>query len=180
MEGYQVQPVDDVVKDVDIFVTATGNINCITVDHFHKMKDKAIVGNIGHFESEIDVLGLSRIPGIVRVPIKEQYDMWTLPDGHSVLVLAEGAVFNLACATGHPSFVMSMSFTNQTLAQLEIVRQRCVFKKEVYTLSRKLDEEIARLHLEALGVKLTTLTDAQAKYMGVQVEGPFKSDSYRY
>jgi adenosylhomocysteinase len=180
MEGYQVRTIDEVVSDVDIFVTATGNCDIITVEHLSKMKDKAIVGNIGHFDNEIDTAGLESVPGIVRTVIKPQFDQWTFPDGHSILLLAEGRLLNLGCATGHPSFVMSMSFTNQTLAQIELNQKKAELQKKVYTLSKELDEEVARLHLKALDVRLTTLTEKQAAYIGVPVAGPYKSDAYRY
>jgi adenosylhomocysteinase len=180
MEGYQVRTIEEVVEEVDIFVTATGNCDIIKVEHLERMKDKAIVGNIGHFDDEIETAGLGKVPGIVRTPIKAQYDMWTFPDGHSILLLAEGRVLNLACATGHPSFVMSMSFTNQVLAQIELNERKNEFEKKIYTLSKELDEEVARLHLKALDVHLTTLTEKQAAYIGVSIKGPYKSESYRY
>ena len=180
MEGYQVLTLDDVVATADIFITATGNTHIITADHMARMKDKAIVGNIGHFDDEIDMAGLARLPGVKRVTIKPQYDEWVFPDGHSVLVLAEGRLLNLGCATGHPSFVMSASFTNQVLAQLELWKRAAKYGKQVHMLPKQLDEEVARLHLEKLGVKLTRLTPAQAEYMGVSPEGPLKPDHYRY
>jgi adenosylhomocysteinase len=180
MEGYQVLTLDDVVSAADVFVTATGNTGIITAEHMARMKDKAIVGNIGHFDDEIDMAGLKKIRGIQKTNIKPQYDMWTFPDGHSVLVLAEGRLLNLGCATGHPSFVMSTSFTNQVLAQIELATNRATYQKKVYVLPKKLDERVARLHLDKLGVKLTKLTPAQASYIGVSPEGPFKSDRYRY
>jgi adenosylhomocysteinase len=145
-----------------------------------RMKDKAIVGNIGHFDNEIDMDGLKRFPGIKRINIKPQYDQWEFPDGHSVMILAEGRLLNLGCATGHPSFVMSTSFTNQVLAQVELATNRKSYEKQVYVLPKHLDEKVARLHLDKLGVKLTTLTEKQAAYIGVSVDGPFKSDRYRY
>jgi adenosylhomocysteinase len=180
MEGYQVRRIDEVVGDVDIFVTATGNCDIITVEHLARMKDKAIVGNIGHFDDEIDTAGLAKVPGIVRTNIKPQFDQWTFPDGHSILLLAEGRLLNLGCATGHPSFVMSMSFTNQTLAQIELNQKKAELQKKVYTLSKELDEEVARLHLKALDVHLTTLSEKQAAYIGVPVSGPYKPEAYRY
>ncbi len=180
MEGYQVLTLDDVVSTADVFVTATGNTGIITAEHMARMKDKAIVGNIGHFDDEIDMAGLKKVPGIKKTGIKPQYDMWTFPDGHSVLVLAEGRLLNLGCATGHPSFVMSTSFTNQVLAQIELATNRAAYQKKVYVLPKKLDERVARLHLDKLGVKLTKLTPPQAAYIGVNPEGPFKSDWYRY
>jgi adenosylhomocysteinase len=180
MEGYQVLTLDDVVATADVFVTATGNTGIITAEHMARMKDKAIVGNIGHFDDEIDMAGLKKVPGINKTPIKPQYDMWTFPDGHSVLVLAEGRLLNLGCATGHPSFVMSTSFTNQVLAQIELATNRAAYQNKVYVLPKKLDERVARLHLDKLGVKLTKLTARQASYIGVSPEGPFKSEWYRY
>jgi adenosylhomocysteinase len=180
MEGYQVTTLDEVVATADIFITATGNHDIITVDHMNRMKDKAIVGNIGHFDNEIDMAGLKKFPGIERINIKPQYDEWRFPDGHSVLVLAEGRLLNLGCATGHPSFVMSASFTNQVIAQLELHANTGKYTKNVYMLPKHLDEQVARLHLDHLGVKLTTLTKDQADYIGVPVEGPYKPEHYRY
>jgi len=180
MEGYQVTTLEDVVETADLFVTATGNYNIITAEHMARMKDKAIVGNICHFDNEIDMAGLARLPGVKRVNIKPQYDEWVFPDGHSVLVLAEGRLLNLGCATGHPSFVMSASFTNQVLAQLELWQHAGKYERKVYMLPKQLDEEVARLHLGKLGVKLTTLTPEQAEYIGVTPEGPYKPDHYRY
>jgi adenosylhomocysteinase len=180
MEGYQVLTLDDIVSTADVFVTATGNTGIITAEHMARMKDKAIVGNIGHFDDEIDMAGLKKIGGIQKTNIKPQYDMWTFPDGHSVLILAEGRLLNLGCATGHPSFVMSTSFTNQVLAQIELAGNRATYQKKVYVLPKKLDERVARLHLDKLGVKLTKLTPQQASYIGVSPEGPFKSEWYRY
>jgi adenosylhomocysteinase len=180
MEGYEVKTVDDLIGVADIFITATGNFNVITVDHMRRMKDKAIIGNIGHFDNEVDMAGLKRVPGIRHVNIKPQYDEWVFPDGHSVLILADGRLLNLGCATGHPSFVMSSSFTNQVLAQLELHRSAGSYAKRVYRLPKRLDEEVARLHLEHIGVRLTTLTPEQARYIGVPVEGPYKPEHYRY
>jgi adenosylhomocysteinase len=180
MEGYEVVRIEDVLEKADIFVTATGNYNIISAQQMAKMKDKAIVGNIGHFDNEIDMAGLKKIAGIKKVNIKPQYDEWQFPDGHSVLVLAEGRLLNLGCATGHPSFVMSASFTNQVLAQLELHANAEKIGKKVLMLPKQLDEEVARLHLEKLGVHLTKLTPEQAKYIGVKVEGPYKPDHYRY
>jgi adenosylhomocysteinase len=180
MEGYQVLTLEDVVATADIFITATGNTGIVTVEHMARMKDKAIVGNIGHFDDEIDMAGLKRLPGIRHTNIKPQYDMWTFPDGHSVLILAEGRLLNLGCATGHPSFVMSTSFTNQVIAQIELATSRDKYEKKVYVLPKQLDEKVASLHLDKLGVKLTRLSPKQASYIGVPVEGPFKSDHYRY
>ncbi|HEX8911716.1 MAG TPA: adenosylhomocysteinase [Humisphaera sp.] len=180
MEGYQVLPLEETLPYADIYVTTTGNFNIITADHMAKMKDKAIVGNIGHFDNEIDMAGLKKVPGIKKTNIKPQYDMWTFADGHSVLILAEGRLLNLGCATGHPSFVMSASFTNQTIAQIELAQNIEKYEKKVYVLPKKLDEKVARLHLDKLGVRLTKLSDEQAKYIGVPVDGPYKSDHYRY
>jgi adenosylhomocysteinase len=180
MEGYQVATLDQFVSTADIFVTATGNKGIITVEHMARMKDKAIVGNIGHFDNEIDMAGLKAYPGIERINIKPQYDEWVFPDGHSVLVLAEGRLLNLGCATGHPSFVMSASFTNQVMAQIELHANNAAYERKVYTLPKRLDEKVARLHLDKLGVKLTRLTADQAAYIGVPVDGPYKSDHYRY
>jgi adenosylhomocysteinase len=180
MEGYQVTTLDDVVKTADIFVTATGNMNIITADHMAQMKDKAIVGNIGHFDNEIDMAGLKKTKGIKRVQIKPQYDEYVFPDGHSVMILAEGRLLNLGCATGHPSFVMSASFTNQVMAQIELHTNCDAYECRVYTLPKKLDEKVARLHLDKLGVKLTKLSKDQADYLGVPPEGPYKSEHYRY
>jgi adenosylhomocysteinase len=180
MEGFQVLPLEDVVETADLFVTTTGNYNIITADHMSRMKDKALVGNIGHFDNEIDMAGLKKIDGIERINIKPQYDEWVFPDGHSILILAEGRLLNLGCATGHPSFVMSASFTNQVLAQLELHQKKGKLEKTVILLPKKLDEEVARLHLEKLGVKLTVLSAEQAEYIGVDVEGPYKPDHYRY
>jgi adenosylhomocysteinase len=180
MEGYQVLTVEDVIQTADIFITATGNYNVLTVEHMARMKDKAIVGNIGHFDNEIDMDGLKKLPGIRKTNIKPQYDMWSFPDGHAILVLAEGRLLNLGCATGHPSFVMSNSFTNQVIAQVELAQNAANYKKAVYTLPKHLDEKVARLHLEKLGVRLTRLTEKQAGYIGVKPEGPYKPDHYRY
>src|SRR4029079_18171767 len=180
MEGFEVVTIDDVVEKADIFITATGNFNIITVEHMARMKDKAIVGNIGHFDNKIDMAGLKKMPGIKRNNIKPQYDEWQFADGHSVLVLAEGRLLNLGCATGHPSFVMSASFTNQGLAQLELHKNAEKIGKQVLMLPKHLDEEVARLHLAKLGVRLTKLTDEQAKYIGVSPDGPYKPEHYRY
>ncbi len=180
MEGYEVKTLEDVVDFADIFITATGNCDVITVDHMARMKDKAIVGNIGHFDNEIDMAGLKKVPGIKRTNIKPQYDMWTFPDGHSVMILAEGRLLNLGCATGHPSFVMSASFTNQVMAQIELHQNAEKYERKVYVLPKKLDEKVARLHLDKLGVKLTRLTPKQAAYIGVDPEGPYKAEHYRY
>ncbi|MFL5301276.1 MAG: adenosylhomocysteinase, partial [Anaeromyxobacteraceae bacterium] len=180
MEGYQVVRLDDVVKTADLFITATGNVDIITVEHMAKMKDCAIVGNIGHFDNEIDMAGLKKFPGVTRINIKPQYDAFVFPDGHRVLILAEGRLLNLGCATGHPSFVMSSSFTNQTLAQIELATNRGAYEKKVYVLPKKLDEKVARLHLEQIGAKLTKLSKKQADYIGVPPTGPYKPDHYRY
>jgi adenosylhomocysteinase len=180
MEGYQVTTLEDVVETADIFITATGNKSIITADHLARMKDKAIVGNIGHFDDEIDMAGLKKTRGIKRINIKPQYDEWVFPDGHSVMILAEGRLLNLGCATGHPSFVMSASFSNQVMAQIELHQNASNYECKVYTLPKKLDEKVARLHLPKLGVKLTELTPEQADYLGVPVEGPYKAEMYRY
>jgi adenosylhomocysteinase len=180
MEGYEVKTLEDVLDEADIFVTATGNKDIITADHMRRMKHQAIVGNIGHFDNEIDMAGLARTEGIERINIKPQVDEWRFPDGHSVIVLSEGRLLNLGNATGHPSFVMSNSFTNQTIAQIELFTKTDEYDKEVYVLSKKLDEKVARLHLDALGVKLTELSADQAAYLGVSVEGPYKPEHYRY
>ena len=180
MAGYQVVTLEDVVSSADIFITATGNFNIITATHMSRMKDKAIVGNIGHFDNEIDMAGLKKFAGIKRVNIKPQYDEWAFPDGHSVMILAEGRLMNLGCATGHPSFVMSSSFTNQVMAQIELFGNTAKYKKEVYVLPKWLDEKVARLHLGKLGARLTTLSKDQAEYIGVKIEGPYKPDHYRY
>ncbi len=180
MDGYEVVRIDDVIDKIDIFVTATGNKDVITADHMTKMKDKAIVGNIGHFDNEIDMAGLEKIAGVKRVNIKPQVDEWQFNDGHSVIVLAEGRLLNLGCATGHPSFVMSNSFTNQVLAQIDLHLNHADYKNEVFTLPKKLDEEVARLHLGKLGAKLTRLSDEQASYLGMNADGPYKPEHYRY
>ena len=180
MEGFQVDTLDSVVSSADIFITTTGNLNIITASHMAQMKDKAIVGNIGHFDNEIDMAGLKKVPGIEKINIKPQYDEWKFPDGHSVMVLAEGRLLNLGCATGHPSFVMSASFTNQVIAQLELHQNAGQYENRVYILPKHLDEEVARLHLDHLGVKLTTMTPQQAEYLGVPVGGPYKASHYRY
>ena len=180
MDGYQVVRLEDVVESVDIFVTATGNRDIITAAHMARMKHQAIVGNIGHFDNEIDIVGLTRVDGVERVNIKPQVDEWRFPDGHSIIVLSEGRLLNLGNATGHPSFVMSNSFTNQTIAQVELFTKNDEYEKRVYVLPKRLDEKVARLHLGSLGAKLTELSPEQAAYIGVPVEGPYKSEHYRY
>ncbi len=180
MQGYEVNTLENVVETADIFITTTGNFDIITADHMSRMKDKALVGNIGHFDNEIDMAGLKKIKGIKRIEIKPQYDEWRFPDGHSVLILAEGRLLNLGCATGHPSFVMSASFTNQVLAQIELQENGGKYENKVYVLPKKLDEEVARLHLDKLGVKLTRLTKEQAEYLDMDADGPYKPDHYRY
>lgn len=186
MEGYEVNTLENVLTKSDIFVTTTGNFNIITADHMSKMKHNAIVGNIGHFDNEIDMVGLTKIPGIEKVNIKNpaehgnQVDQWNFADGHSVIVLAEGRLLNLGCATGHPSFVMSNSFSNQVIAQIELFCNTSNYENNVYILPKHLDEKVARMHLGKLGAKLTTLTKEQADYINVPVEGPYKPNHYRY
>jgi adenosylhomocysteinase len=180
MDGYQVALLDDVIGTADIFITATGCFDVITAEQMSKMKHQAIVGNIGHFDNEIDMAGLAAIPGIVRKTIKPQVDEWTFPDGRSIIVLSEGRLLNLGNATGHPSFVMSTSFTNQVLAQIELFTKLDQYPLGVYTLPKALDEKVARLHIDALGVRLTELSKVQAEYLGVDVAGPYKADAYRY
>jgi len=189
MEGYEVKRLEDVVEFADVFVTATGNKDVITAEHMKRMKNKAIIGNIGHFDNEIDMAGLARLPGVRRNPIKPQYDEWVFPDGRGILVLAEGRLLNLGCATGHPSFVMSASFTNQVLAQIDLALNAAgkptlsgtrYESGKVYVLPKRLDEQVARLHLDHLGVRLTELTPEQATYIGVEKSGPFKPEHYRY
>jgi len=180
MEGFEVAPVEDTLGRGDIYVTCTGNLDVITLEHMKAMKDQAIVCNIGHFDNEIQMDLLNTETGVKKINIKPQVDQYTFPDGHSIFVLAEGRLVNLGCATGHPSFVMSNSFSNQTLAQIDLWKNKDVYKVDVYTLPKKLDEEVARLHLEKIGVKLTTLTPKQAEYLGVSPEGPYKSEHYRY
>jgi adenosylhomocysteinase len=180
MEGFEVRRLDEVIETADIFITATGNRDVITADQMARMKHQAIVGNIGHFDNEIDMAGLERVPGVERVNVKPQVDEWRFSDGHSVIVLSEGRLLNLGNATGHPSFVMSNSFTNQTIAQIELYSKNDEYEKRVYVLPKHLDEKVARLHLDALGVSLTELSDSQAAYIGVPVSGPYKPDHYRY
>jgi adenosylhomocysteinase len=180
MQGYPVLTLEDVIERGDVFITCTGNKDIITVEQMARMKHQAIVGNIGHFDNEIDVVGLERFPGIERINIKPQVDEWRFPDGHSVILLSEGRLLNLGNATGHPSFVMSNSFSNQTIAQIELFTKNDEYEKQVYVLPKHLDEKVARLHLDALGVHLTRLTDEQAAYIDVSVDGPYKPDHYRY
>jgi adenosylhomocysteinase len=180
MDGYQVSTLEDVLDTADIVITATGNRDVVTADQMSRMKHQAILGNIGHFDNELDMAGLEAFPGIERKNVKPQVDKWTFPDGKAIIVLSEGRLMNLGNATGHPSFVMSNSFTNQVLAQVELFTKPEAYPVGVYVLPKHLDEEVARLHLGALGVKLTELTDSQASYLGVAVEGPYKSDHYRY
>jgi adenosylhomocysteinase len=180
MEGFEVKTLEDVVATADLFITATGNKDIITAADMARMKHQAIVGNIGHFDNEIDIAGLAAYEGVERVNIKPQVDKWVFPDGHAVLVLSEGRLLNLGNATGHPSFVMSNSFTNQTIAQIELFTKNDDYEKQVYVLPKHLDEKVARLHLGALGVRLTELSPDQAAYIGVPVDGPYKPDHYRY
>src|SRR5688500_3404583 len=180
MDGYQVTTIEDVVETADIFITATGCFNVITADHMARMKHQAIVGNIGHFDNEIDMAGLAKKPGVKRENVKPQVDEWVFPDGHSIIVLSEGRLLNLGNATGHPSFVMSNSFSNQVIAQIELFTKHEEYNKDVYRLPKILDEKVAKIHVEALGGELTKLTKDQAEYIGVDVEGPFKPEHYRY
>jgi len=180
MEGYEVTTIEDVLETADVFVSTTGNKDIITAAHMAKMKHNAIVGNIGHFDNEIDMAGLEATAGIKKVTIKPQVDEWTFQDGHAVIILAEGRLLNLGCATGHPSFVMSNSFTNQVMAQIELFNNHTLYEKKVYTLPKHLDERVARLHLDKLGVKLTVLSKEQSDYLGIPVDGPYKPDNYRY
>jgi adenosylhomocysteinase len=180
MQGYTIRTLEEVVGEGDIFVTCTGNRDIIRAEHMARMKHQAIVGNIGHFDNEIDIAGLARVPGVERINIKPQVDEWVFPDGHAILMLSEGRLLNLGNATGHPSFVMSNSFTNQVIAQIELFTKNEAYERRVYVLPKHLDEKVARLHLDALAVRLTTLSDAQAAYIGVPVEGPYKPDHYRY
>jgi adenosylhomocysteinase len=180
MQGYQVATLEDVIDTGDIFITTTGNKDIITADHMARMKHQAIVGNIGHFDNEIDIAGLTKTPGIEKITIKPQVDEWKFPDGHTIIMLSEGRLLNLGNATGHPSFVMSNSFTNQTIAQIELFTKNDEYERKVYVLPKHLDEKVARLHLDALGVKLTKLSPEQAAYIGVPVDGPYKPDHYRY
>jgi adenosylhomocysteinase len=180
MQGYEVKTLDDVIETGDIFITTTGNKDIIRAQDMARMKHQAIVGNIGHFDNEIDIAGLTKTPGIERVNIKPQVDKWVFADGHAIIMLSEGRLLNLGNATGHPSFVMSNSFTNQTIAQIELFSKNDEYEKRVYVLPKHLDEKVARLHLDALGVKLTKLSEEQAAYIGVPVDGPYKADHYRY
>jgi adenosylhomocysteinase len=180
MEGYQVATLEDVVETADIFITATGNRDVITAEDMARMKHQAIVGNIGHFDNEIDMAGLGKLGGIERITVKPQVDEWRFSDGHSSIVLSEGRLLNLGNATGHPSFVMSNSFTNQTIAQIELFTKNDEYAKQVYVLPKHLDEKVARLHLDALGARLTELKPEQAAYLGIAVDGPYKPDHYRY
>ena len=180
MEGYEVKRVEDVLDYADIYVTTTGNKNVITLEHMRQMKNNAIVGNIGHFDNEIEMIAVERDPTLTKENIKPQVDRWIFEDGHGVIVLAEGRLLNLGCATGHPSFVMSNSFTNQVMAQIELFQNSEKYDNKVYVLPKQLDEKVARLHLDKLGAKLTVLSDEQSRYLGVPVSGPYKPDSYRY
>jgi adenosylhomocysteinase len=180
MHGFEVTTLEDVLERGDIFITATGNRDIITAEHIGRMKHQAIIGNIGHFDNEIDIAGLTAVPGVRRINIKPQVDEWAFPDGHSVILLSEGRLLNLGNATGHPSFVMSNSFTNQTIAQMELFQKSDAYERQVYTLPKHLDEKVARLHLDALGVKLTQLRPEQAAYIGVPTDGPYKPEHYRY
>ncbi len=180
MQGYQVATLDDVVETADLFITATGNKSIITAADMARMKHQAIVGNIGHFDNEIDMAGLADFPGVQRINIKPQVDEWVFPDGHAIIVLSEGRLLNLGNATGHPSFVMSNSFSNQTIAQIELFTKNDEYERRVYVLPKHLDEKVARLHLDALGVRLTMLSEEQADYIGVPMAGPYKPDHYRY
>ena len=180
MEGFEVTTVEDTLGAGDIYVTCTGNCEVITLEHMQKMKDQAIVCNIGHFDNEIQVSRLNSAPGVKKLNIKPQVDKYTFPDGHSLYLLAEGRLVNLGCATGHPSFVMSNSFSNQVLAQLDLWNHKDIYRRDVYRLPKRLDEEVARLHLEKIGVKLTRLTKKQAEYLGISADGPYKPEHYRY
>jgi adenosylhomocysteinase len=180
MEGYEVTTIEETLGRGDIYVTCTGNVDIITLEHMKLMKDQAIVCNIGHFDNEIQMEPLNALKGVTKLNIKPQVDKYTFPSGNSIFVLAEGRLVNLGCATGHPSFVMSNSFSNQTLAQLDLWKNKDTYKVGIYILPKKLDEEVARLHLEKIGVKLTTLSKKQAEYLGVPVEGPYKAEHYRY
>ncbi len=180
MNGFEVRTLDDVIEQADVVITATGNRDVVTVEHMNRMKHNAVLGNIGHFDNEIDMAGLAQVPGIERVTIKPQVDQWVYPDGRAIIVLSEGRLLNLGNATGHPSFVMSNSFSNQTVAQIELYTNTDSYPIGVHVLPKQLDEKIARLHVEALGADLTELRAEQAAYLGIPVEGPFKNDQYRY
>jgi adenosylhomocysteinase len=180
MDGYAVRKLESVIGEADIVITTTGNKDVVTADHMSQMKHQAILGNIGHFDNELDMAGLTRYPGVRRINIKPQVDEWVFPSGRSIIVLSEGRLLNLGNATGHPSFVMSNSFSNQVIAQIELFTKNEEYDKEVYRLPKKLDEYVAKIHVEALGGELTKLTKDQAEYIDVDVEGPFKSDHYRY
>ena len=180
MEGYEVKRVEDVLDYADIYVTTTGNKDVLTLEHMRQMKNNAIVGNIGHFDNEIEMIAVERDSSVTRENIKPQVDRWLFEDGHGVIVLAEGRLLNLGCATGHPSFVMSASFTNQVMAQIELFNNPENYENKVYVLPKPLDEKVARLHLDKLGAKLTVLTDEQSKYLGIPIAGPYKPDTYRY
>jgi adenosylhomocysteinase len=180
LEGFQVALLDDVIGRADLVITTTGNKDIVTVEHMARMKHQAILGNVGHFDNELDMAGLARYPGITRINIKPQVDEWVFPDGHSIIVLSEGRLMNLGNATGHPSFVMSNSFANQVIAQVELFTKHEEYNRDVYRLPKILDEKVARIHVLALGGELTTLTKDQAEYIGVDVEGPFKPEHYRY
>ncbi|MBD0324704.1 MAG: adenosylhomocysteinase, partial [Aldersonia sp.] len=180
MDGYHVETLDEIIGRADIVITSTGNKDIVTLEHMKRMKHQAILGNIGHFDNEIDMAGLARRSDVTRITIKPQVDEWKFDDGHSIIVLSEGRLLNLGNATGHPSFVMSNSFSNQVIAQIELYTKHDEYDNEVYTLPKVLDEKVARIHVEALGGKLTKLTKEQAEYIGVDVEGPFKSPHYRY
>ena len=180
MEGFEVRTLDDVIDTADVVITATGNRDIVTVEQMQRMKHLSVVGNIGHFDNEIDMAGLAAVPGIERIQIKPQVDQWVFPDGHAIIVLSEGRLLNLGNATGHPSFVMSNSFTNQTIAQIELFTRADEYPLGVHVLPKHLDEKVARLHVEALGAKLTRLRPDQAAYIGIPVDGPYKPDQYRY
>ncbi len=180
MEGYDVQRLDDVIGSADVVITATGNKDIVTVEHMKRMKHLAVLGNIGHFDNEIDMAGLAGLPGVERVNVKPQVDQWLFPDGKAIVVLSEGRLLNLGNATGHPSFVMSNSFSNQTIAQIDLFTNPGTYEIGVHVLPKHLDEKVARLHVDALGAKLTELSADQAAYIGVPVDGPYKADHYRY
>ncbi|MCB1251018.1 MAG: adenosylhomocysteinase, partial [Acidimicrobiales bacterium] len=180
MEGYEVKRVEDMLDIADIWITATGNKDILTAEHMRRMKHQAIVGNIGHFDNEIDMAGLKKMSDVQHINIKPQVDEFVFPDGHSIIMLAEGRLLNLGCATGHPSFVMSNSFSNQVIAQIELFGHNDIYERKVYVLPKHLDEKVARLHLDSLGVRLTELSEEQASYIGVAQSGPYKPEHYRY